>query len=60
MDEAPTQPPRPKPTPEQVRKLMGEFTRIDYLMAETLLMQTEEELERYLAAPKEEKNVEVK
>jgi len=44
---------KPKPTPQQVYKLMEEFTRLDYLMAETLLMQTEEELERYLAMPTE-------
>jgi hypothetical protein len=49
--EAPT--PKPKPTPQQVYKLMEEYTRLDYLMAETLLMQTEEELERYLAMPTE-------
>ena len=35
----------------EMYKLMEEYTRIDYLMAETLLMQTEEELERYLAMP---------
>ena len=50
-EEAHTQPPKPKPTPQQVYKLMEEFTRIDYLMAETLLMQSEEDLERYLAMP---------
>ena len=44
-----TTPARPKPTPQQVYKLMEEFTRLDYLMAETLLMQTEEDLKRYLA-----------
>ena len=49
---------KPKPTPAQVRKLMEEFTRLDYLMAETLLMQTEEDLERYLALPRDENNVE--
>ena len=51
MAEAPEPPPtpKPKPPPLQVYKLMEEYTRIDYLMAETLLMQTEEELERYLA-----------
>ena len=53
MAEAPEPPPapKPKPTPQQVYKLMEEFTRLDFLMAETLLMQTEEELERYLAMP---------
>ena len=53
MAEAPEPPPKPKPTPQQVYKLMEEFTRLDFLMAETLLMQTEEELERYLAMPTE-------
>ena len=53
MAEAPEPPPtpKPKPPPLQVYKLMEEYTRIDYLMAETILMQTEEELERYLAMP---------
>jgi hypothetical protein len=54
MAEAPEHKPKagkPKPPPLQVYKLMEEYTRIDYLMAETLLMQTEEELERYLAMP---------
>ena len=52
--EVPARPIKPKPTPpppSQVYKLMEEFTRLDYLMAETLLMQTEDELERYLAIP---------
>jgi hypothetical protein len=47
------EPKREKPTPQQVYKLMEEYTRIDYLMAETILMQTEQELERYLAMPTE-------
>ena len=47
---------KPKPTPQQVRKLQEEFTRLDYLMAETLLMQSEENLERYLALPRDENN----
>ena len=50
------EPTKPKPTPVQVYKLMEEYTRLDYLMAETLLMQTEEELERYLSVPDESKN----
>ena len=48
------EPTKPKPNPVQVYKLMEEYTRLDYLMAETLLMQTEEELERYLAVPTSE------
>ena len=47
------EPKREKPTPQQVYKLMEEYTRIDYLMAETILMQTEQELEHYLAMPTE-------
>lgn len=52
--EVPARPIKPKPKPpppSQVYKLMEIYTRLDYLMAETLLMQTEEELERYLAMP---------
>ena len=56
MDDRPNEakeqaPSKPKPTAQQVYKLMEEYTRLDYLMAETLLMQTEDELERYLAIP---------
>ena len=42
---------KPKPTPQEVCRLQEMFPRLDYLMCETLLMQTEEELEKYLNAP---------
>ena len=42
-----------KPCAEKVLRLQKLFPRLDYLMCETLLMQTEEELQQYLDASTE-------
>lgn len=42
-----------KPGAEEVLRLQKQFPRLDYLMCETLLMQTEEELQQYLDASTE-------
>ena len=42
-----------KPCTEEVLRLQNLFPRLDYLMCETLLMQTEEELQQYLDASTE-------
>ena len=44
-----------KPTRQQVMRLLEEFPRLDYLMAETLLMQRHEDLEKLLDRPATEK-----
>ena len=38
----------PKPSPQEVLCLQALFPRLDYLMCETLLMQSEDDLEKYL------------
>jgi hypothetical protein len=42
------------PTAKEVEDLMRLFPRLDTLMAETLLMQTEDELQTYLDKKNEE------
>ena len=44
---------RAKPTPQQVKRLQEEFPRLDYLMAETLLMFSDEELMAFASEAKE-------
>ena len=44
-----------KPRPQEVEALMRMFPRCDYLMCETLLMLTEEELASYVRAESPEK-----
>ena len=46
-----------RPTPQQVARLQAEYPRLDYLMCETLLLQTEDQLARYLEAPEEKNKV---
>ena len=43
---------KPKPTPQEVKRLMHEYTNLDYLMAETLLMFEDHELEDLFADKK--------
>ena len=42
--------PDTKPTPQQVKRLQEEFPRLDYLMAETLLSFSNEELMAFMEA----------
>jgi hypothetical protein len=42
--------PDTKPTPQQVKRLQEEFPRLDYLMAETLLTFTEDQLLAFMEA----------
>ena len=42
--------PKTKPTPQQVKRLQEEFPRLDYLMAETLLSFSNEELMAFMEA----------
>jgi hypothetical protein len=49
MNDAPS---KKVPTAKEVEEFMRMYPRLDHLMAETLLMQSEEDLQKYL----EEKN----
>ena len=40
-----------KPSPQEVLCMQKIFPRLDYLMCETLLMQTEDQLKAYLDSP---------
>lgn len=51
MNDAPS---KKVPTAKEVEEFMRMYPRLDHLMAETLLMQSEEDLQKYL----EEKNEE--
>ena len=53
MDGEASQDKAKKPSAEEVLQLQKQFTRLDYLMCETLLMQSEEQLEQYLDASAE-------
>ena len=44
---------RAKPTPQQVKRLQEEFPRLDYLMAETLLSFSDDELIGFASEAKE-------
>ena len=43
----------PKPSPQEVLCMQKIFPLLDYLMCETLLMQTEDQLKAYLDSPEE-------
>ena len=53
MDGEASQDKAKKPSAEEVLQLQKQFTRLDYLMCETLLMQSEEELQQFLDRPTE-------
>ena len=53
MDGEASQEKAKKPCVEEVLQLQKLFPRLDYLMCETLLMQSEEELQQYLDASAE-------
>ena len=42
-----------RPSPQEVLSLQKSYPRLDYLMCETLLMQSEDDLKRYLDAEEE-------
>ena len=53
MDGKASQEKAKKPGAEEVLRLQNLFPRLDYLMCETLLMQSEEQLEQFLDRPTE-------